>query len=201
MGRERRRHSRVRAKGVAAHVRGLDRSFICVVEDLSEGGLFLRTDQLLPRGTFVVIDLVRPGQRKVLRLEGTVAGAKLPGPDNKPGMGIEFGEIPDGERARLLALLSELGAPAAPQQIALEPDGEAPIVLTEIAPGAREPHRPPRPRPAAVPLSTPAVAIDPSRLMLQIQGLLVQLEEARCQLQLRDAELESLRSQLSARDS
>ncbi|TMB28385.1 MAG: PilZ domain-containing protein [Deltaproteobacteria bacterium] len=55
-GKDKRRHSRVKPRGVVAHVRSGDRSFACQVENLSAGGLFLRTDQLFPRGTRVEVD-------------------------------------------------------------------------------------------------------------------------------------------------
>ena len=58
-GKDKRRHSRVKPRGVVAHVRSGDRSFACQVENLSAGGLFLRTDVLFPRGSKVEVDLVR----------------------------------------------------------------------------------------------------------------------------------------------
>src|SRR5258708_31088956 len=58
--RDRRKHTRVRARGVVAHVRALDRGFSCQVENVSEGGVFLRTQQLLPGGRLVTLPLVQP---------------------------------------------------------------------------------------------------------------------------------------------
>lgn len=51
MSNNRRKHARVRARGIAAHLRGpLGRS-ACQVENISIGGLFVRTDQVLDVGT------------------------------------------------------------------------------------------------------------------------------------------------------
>jgi hypothetical protein len=108
--RERRKHTRVRARGVVAHVRALDRGFSCHVENVSEGGVFLGTDQLLPGGSFVTLELFKPGVRRTLHLEGTVTTAPLGG-SAKRGMGIAFAEMPADAKARLLLLLHEMGAP------------------------------------------------------------------------------------------
>jgi hypothetical protein len=95
---------------VVAHVRALDRGFSCQVENVSEGGVFLGTDQLLPGGSFVTLELVKPGLRRTLHLEGTVTTAPSDG-SAKRGMGIVFAEMPADSKARLLLLLHEMGAP------------------------------------------------------------------------------------------
>jgi uncharacterized protein (TIGR02266 family) len=112
-GKDKRRHSRVKPRGVVAHVRSGDRSFACQVENLSAGGLFLRTDQLFPRGTRVDVDLVRPGARRALRVAGRVVGTITPEEAVAqrfiPGLGVEFSELADDEAERLEALLGALG--------------------------------------------------------------------------------------------
>jgi uncharacterized protein (TIGR02266 family) len=112
-GKDKRRHSRVKPRGVVAHVRSGDRSFACQVENLSAGGLFLRTDQLFPRGSRVEVDLVRPGARRALRVAGRVVGTITPEEAVAqrfiPGLGVEFSELADDEAERLEALLGALG--------------------------------------------------------------------------------------------
>jgi uncharacterized protein (TIGR02266 family) len=112
-GKDKRRHSRVKPRGVVAHVRSGDRSFACQVENLSAGGLFLRTDQFFPRGTRVEVDLVRPGARRALRVAGRVVGTITPEEAVAqrfiPGLGVEFSEMADDEAERLEALLGALG--------------------------------------------------------------------------------------------
>src|SRR5207237_1425043 len=77
-GKEKRKNARVRPRGVVAHVRAPTASFACQVENLSAGGLFLRTDQQLPRGTPLQLDLVKPGGRRTLHLSAAVAGVITP---------------------------------------------------------------------------------------------------------------------------
>jgi uncharacterized protein (TIGR02266 family) len=209
--RERRKHERVRARAVAAHVRGIDRSFSCQVENISQGGLFLRTDQLLPRGSFVVLDLVKPGARKALHLEGTVAGAKLSsdGPDANPGMGIELLPMEDELRERFSGLLREMGAPVEPERQPVQPP--LPSSARTALPTQKETGTPRSVTPLAVikvvapsELKAPRMVaasaagdLDTSRLMTQIQGLLLELGEAQRQLQQREAELATLREELA----
>ena len=55
---EKRKYTRVRPRGIVAHVRGPSAAFACQVENLSAGGLFLRTEHQFPQGTSLQIDLV-----------------------------------------------------------------------------------------------------------------------------------------------
>lgn len=108
-----RKHPRVRARGVAANVRAQEvLKTGCVVENISAGGLLVRTDQVLEPGTPVVMDLVRPGMRKLLKLSGRVVGRveKVPNsPSIVPGLRVQFDPMPDETLERLAQLLRELG--------------------------------------------------------------------------------------------
>ena len=110
---EKRKSTRVRPRGVVAHVRGPSAAFACQVENLSAGGLFLRTEQQLPQGTALQIDLVKPGGRKSLHLSGLVAGVITPEEAASarfiPGLGVQFTEIEADEADRLEELLTALG--------------------------------------------------------------------------------------------
>lgn len=127
MADNRRRHPRVRAQGIVAHLRGPAGRYPCHVENISVGGLFVRTDRVLDVGTQLEIDLVRPGWKKgmtfFVRVTSRIdplAGrfARIP-----PGMGVQFfGRMDEEHRERLLHLLRELGAPETPPA-ALEPAG------------------------------------------------------------------------------
>jgi len=123
-GKEKRKHARVRPRGVAAHVRAANASFACQVENLSAGGLFLRTDQQLPRGTPLQLDLVKPGGRKALHLAAAVAGVITPEEAFSahliPGLGVQFVELGDEEARRLEELLTALGVE--PQQAVVAPE-------------------------------------------------------------------------------
>jgi uncharacterized protein (TIGR02266 family) len=110
---EKRKYTRVRPRGVVAHVRGPSAAFACQVENLSAGGLFLRTEQQLPQGTALQIDLVKLGGRKSLHLSGLVAGVITPEEAASarfiPGLGVQFTDIEADEADRLEELLTALG--------------------------------------------------------------------------------------------
>lgn len=110
---EKRKYTRVRPRGIVAHVRGPSAAFACQVENLSAGGLFLRTEQQLPQGTALQIDLIKPGGRKPLHISGMVAGVITPEEAASarfiPGLGVQFTEIAGDEADRLEELLIALG--------------------------------------------------------------------------------------------
>jgi uncharacterized protein (TIGR02266 family) len=100
-----------------AHVRAPTSAFACQVENLSAGGLFLRTEQQLPRGTGLQIELVKPGGRKPIELAGLVAGVITPEEAATarfiPGLGVQFTDIDADEASRLEELLTALGVDGA----------------------------------------------------------------------------------------
>jgi len=138
-----RKHPRVRARGVAANLRAQEvLKTGCVVENISAGGLLVRTDQPLDPGTPVVMDLVRPGMKKLLKLSGRVVGRveKVPNsPSIVPGLRVQFDPMPDETTERLVQLLRDLGM--SPE------DPGAQWSLPEPSPPRSEPRTlPPEPR-------------------------------------------------------
>jgi hypothetical protein len=196
---ERRRHRRVRAKGLAAHVRALDRSFTCGVENLSEGGTFLGTEEPLPRGSMVAIDLVKPSSSKALRVIGVVVvEASGEGPTVPPGtkgMGIQFAHLGPEARGELLGLLAELtgqpprigGAPAA--KAAAHGASATQAIRAIVTPFAG---------PSLVPSAHAAGATDVDYLLAQLDALRRLLAEVERERDARESELRTLRSQLVA---
>ena len=142
-GKNRRRHPRVRARGLAAHVRTSDRSLSSEVEDISAGGLFLRTDQILSPGTVVTLWLVKPGWKRSLELPGRVVTARRVGLHSRSsGLGIAFalknatnvvyiasrlndGIVPGGFRQMMVTLRWDWEQPA-PPRAAPEPELRSP---------------------------------------------------------------------------
>ena len=129
MPNQRRRWARVRAKGVAAHLRTEHGRSQCVVENVSLGGLFVRTDRLEEVGNEIAVDLVKPGWKKQLTLSARVT-SRVDALDGKlskrmPGMGMQFLQLDDKQHERLLQLLRELGAPEEALEITLEEDESA----------------------------------------------------------------------------
>jgi hypothetical protein len=178
------RSHRFRVSGIAAHVREGAAAFPCQLEELAADGAFLRTDRAIEVGTTLEVDLVKPGGRKPLHLRAVVLRT-VPGHDgHQPGLDVEFRLVPPDEFQRLVAWLEEMKTRAtkAPAQ------GPAAAAV-----------------PAAPAAVLPAATTDPvqadtgddrSKLMLQIKGLLLEMDDLRDRLRLRDIEVDDLRRQL-----
>lgn len=205
---ERRKHRRIRARGLAAHVRALDRSFTCAVENLSEGGIFLATEQPLPRGSMVAIDLIKPGFAKALRVIGIVVaesagGAGTPAQASASGMGIQFAQQGPDTRVRLLALLSEFaGQPprtegTQPSKDESLPPAAAASIRAIVTPFVGEPDEASSTAWMAPP-ATPAQASRLSALRARVQTVEGQLAEMRRERNALAAEVQKLKAQLIA---
>jgi len=127
---EKRRHQRVPAEGVVAYLQVDDMSASAIIENISAGGIFIRTARPMTAGTPVSLNLARSGLRKPLVLTGAVVSevdqataARYGGP---PGMGIAFDEPdPDTER-RLERVLKQLGLPVPLENFAPPEPSSAP---------------------------------------------------------------------------
>ena len=128
MSSNRRRHTRVRARGVAAHLRTEHGRTACQVENVSIGGLFVRTDRLEEVGAEIFVDLVKPGWKRQLTLNARIT-SRVDALDGRlsqrmPGMGIQFLRLDEKQHDRLRSLLRELGAPEEDLEVTL-PDESA----------------------------------------------------------------------------
>lgn len=141
-----RRWTRVRATSMAAHLRSQRGRTPCLVENISMGGLFVRTDQLEVVGTEIALDLVKPGWKKQLSLSARVTSRvdALDGRVSKrmPGMGMQFINLESAQHDRLRALLLELGAPDEEAELTL-PDDALEAELRAL--GSEEPDAQPVP--------------------------------------------------------
>jgi Tfp pilus assembly protein PilZ len=197
----RRRYPRVRAQGLAAHLRSDRGRTQCVVENISLGGLFLRTDRLEDVGTKVSLLLVKPGWKKQLTLSARVTSRidALAGQARRvPGLGLQFTEMDGDCHERLRALLRQLGAPEAQPEVTL-PDDSVEVELRALDPEEAAP--PPSKKPAVRPDGeAKKAAEDPgqetARLRIQLRGLAMQLSDAQQLIVERDEEIERLREQL-----
>ena len=70
----------MRAQGLAAHLRTEQGRTGCQVENISLGGMFVRTDRLAEVGTDLFVDMVRPGWKRQLTLaaQSSARTASLP---------------------------------------------------------------------------------------------------------------------------
>jgi Tfp pilus assembly protein PilZ len=119
-----RRHRRVGAKGVTAQVdSGSDK---CNIENISAGGVFIRTEVPMPLGMPVRVDLTKPGFASTLQLTGRVVSVVTARDsqrlDSPPGVGVEFDPIPAAAEKQLHALLRELGLADLAAPTELEPN-------------------------------------------------------------------------------
>lgn len=199
-GKNRRRHTRVRARNVAAHLRVEDQASICQVEDISRGGLFVRTDQRLPIGLPVVIDLARPGLKKPLRVTGVVAQHS----DARHGIGVSFDPLDRESEARLGEILRDLGAYAPPPAPAPAPVGAAAAAPTPVATGTTTGTTA---NPFAKSTPTATMPADENRLLIQIKGLMMELgtreqtlSQAERELAAAKDEIERLKHELRRKD-
>ena len=121
-----RRYRRVEAKGVAAHVDADEELDDCNIENISVGGLFIRTHTAMPIGMPVRVDLVSPALKNSLVVSGRVVSVVTEEESEKqdisPGVGIEFDPLPHETEKRLHALLRDLGLQDLADPTPLEPD-------------------------------------------------------------------------------
>jgi hypothetical protein len=112
-----RRHRRVEAKGVAAHI-DADADDDFQIENISAGGLFIRTTSSLPIGMPVRVDLLKPGAKSggVLALNGRVVSVV------SDGVGIEFTALSHETEKKLHALLRDLGLKDIAEPTEIDPD-------------------------------------------------------------------------------
>jgi hypothetical protein len=106
-----RRHRRVAAQGVAAHTNELPGD--CNVENISAGGLFLRTTTPMPVGMPVRVELTNPTLRNPIIVSGRVVSVVTAGEAKKhdvpQGVGIELDPLSGDMQKRYYALLRDLG--------------------------------------------------------------------------------------------
>jgi hypothetical protein len=190
-----RRHGRVRAQGVAGHLRvGATLTPGATIDNLSMGGAFVRTHEVLAVGTAVAVDLVRPGLKKALRLGGRVVSALSAEEAREaravPGMGIQFDPLDQELKGRMTELLKAL----APGEALL--DGDRPEKVEAPAAPQWEPPRAPPPQlfPA---ICEGAVAVPESaKLMVQVTGLLMELGDSQTRTSELERENEELRAEV-----
>ncbi|MFN7133958.1 MAG: PilZ domain-containing protein, partial [Myxococcales bacterium] len=224
MNANRRRHNRVPASGLSTHYKVRNSVVLGMpVENISVGGLFVRTDTPLPVGHPLLLELVLPGSTSPVKLSGRVVTVSKPaGAREAPrpvGMGIRFDPLPDATYRQLEQLVRGLSAaagqepPKAPSAFvdeSMEAARKATFDFKFTSLEALAPEEPPPPA-AVPPLAAPAeraVGVPESaKLMLQVRGLLLDVgtrdeELRRCAREIEElrGEVERLQHELAARD-
>jgi Tfp pilus assembly protein PilZ len=142
----RRKHHRVKPKGLVAIVLG-DREKMSPVDDVSRGGLFLRTEEALPLGAAISMELRRADRATAVPLSGRVVRQVPDGASTAEaahGLGILFDPMAPEVEAELVKMLEEAGhVEVAPPPL---PSGLRTIGGVEVPSGTSEvPDRGPRP--------------------------------------------------------
>ena len=223
MTRNKRKHERVRAKGVDGSYQAGDQTALgLLIENISQGGLFVRTLEPLPLGTPLLLELARPPHRTPIRVKGRVVSAVDTAEAKKrrttPGMGIRFDPLPDATSEQLLEMLARLALSKpdadgvqmveAPERTAFDFGFSSLEQFADqeswVVPGAKPPTAPapkPPPREVAPPLGRgvpAAVAVgDAARLMVQVRGILQQLGEVQAELDARNREIVELKAEVA----
>ena len=167
-----RAHARVTARNVAAHVRANGHASITILENISAGGVFVRTGQVLPVGTTLSVQLARPGLKEPLFISGKVVRANEPGKSPKPGMSIAFDAMEPQVAKRLEDLLGTLGVTLAKPPLV----GEKPQAGSEAA---------------------PQLTMEVRDIRKELEDVRAKLTQALALVQTREAEIARLKAELS----
>ena len=107
---EKRRHKRYSAPTVSLRVGSDERTRSRHIEDISAGGVFIRTGKVSPIGTRLVVKLKPPGWERSLSVAGKVVrivNEERDGTSMPCGMGVEFVDVSVEQQTMLAALLEE----------------------------------------------------------------------------------------------
>src|SRR6185369_5689667 len=105
-----RKHQRIKAKGLVSHLQAAGEGLALgqLVENVSMRGMFVRTSEPLPVGTPLILELVKPGLKKAIKVAGRVANTvtlqEATSRKCTPGMGIRFDPLDPEISARLESL-------------------------------------------------------------------------------------------------
>ncbi|MFZ5469875.1 MAG: PilZ domain-containing protein [Myxococcota bacterium] len=105
-----RQHPRVRPKKIIVRVANQASMKNNYLRDLSQGGLYVRTDKPLPEGEEVALELIPPGWEQALVLTGRVvrSGVETDSEMSRgPGMAVRFENLSPPTAERLAELLRE----------------------------------------------------------------------------------------------
>lgn len=80
-----RRHKRTRAEELLVKIRVGDSMLVAKVEDISVGGLFARTQKVIPLGAFVELALLRPGHDEL-----SLTGVIVDDSSKRSGLAVKF---------------------------------------------------------------------------------------------------------------
>jgi uncharacterized protein (TIGR02266 family) len=71
------------------------------MSNISKGGMFIQTEDVMDLGEAIALTFQLPGQDNLIRAKGTVVWKAPLGGSLKPGMGVQFTEMPEEDRLML----------------------------------------------------------------------------------------------------
>ena len=160
----RRKHLRVKPKQLVTRVRAGEALHIGLgVENISMGGVFVRSSTPLKTGTVITLELMRPGATALLALPGKVTSSVSPAAaaqaQRSAGMGIAFDPLPPHLEKRLEGLIESID----PTALKAQP---APTLMMARKPTVGSP--PPEPR--GVPLAAPGPSSEVALLQRELKA-------------------------------
>lgn len=175
------------------------------VENISAGGLFVKSDDLLPIGSPIALELMDGAPSAPLKLTGRVVGhvtrwqAKTHG--RTPGMGIQFDPLTAESQKRLDKLLASLRKAKGAGSALVDAEVEATrsvafdFGFSSLEDFADEPELPPEAQQVvAAPPDQFAVPHE-AKLMVQVKGLLLELGDTQAKIARLEKENELLKSE------
>ncbi len=137
---DKRKASRLNAPKVVVRIPSVERFRTHYLKDISEGGLFVKAEKVLPAGAMLALELWPPGWDQALEVAGKVTRSVDPAAaaaEGRPcGMAVRFVNIPPEVDQQLKALVEEHGT--AVEAPAADPVGaQVEAVVRELA-AARE---------------------------------------------------------------
>lgn len=102
-GIERRQFSRATLK-TAINLSSDSNFYTGFTDDISEGGLFIATHEIVPRGTELDLEFSLPDSDDPIHARGVVRWVREYNPDNEsmPGLGLQFIQLSDKDRTRII---------------------------------------------------------------------------------------------------
>ncbi len=78
------------------------------MQNVSSGGLFIKTETPLPLNTEIVLNLRLPGSYRLFKTKGLVVWVSPPGGKKLSGIGVQFREMSEEDAAYLKGVVDKL---------------------------------------------------------------------------------------------
>ncbi len=104
MGDERREHERFRTE-LSVDVKSGENFLFAYITNISEMGIFIRSDEPLSIGTEVMLSFEGPSEGPKIEIAGTVVWINPVRPGGESGMGVRFDELTPEQREEVVEIV------------------------------------------------------------------------------------------------